>query len=196
MAERERELSTVEMTVLGLTFRQGPCTTYAVMREFSTAASTFYKSRAGTTYSVVKRLVSFGLLSQTADQIEVTPAGLDVLRQWLLPPIPLPDVAHSADLVRLRFYFLNLLTREEQLETIDHALGKLHNFLATCESLLPEHEKLGDKVGVLAVFGSVMETRTRIEYLNIVRKWIESPPPDGEAWSPQLLVLAAQTQKV
>ncbi|MFI5384628.1 MAG: hypothetical protein ACHQ50_00755 [Fimbriimonadales bacterium] len=174
---RSRALSTIEMTILGIAWLRGPCTTYTIMKELATSASTYYKSRAGTAYSVVDRLVGFKLLEQMTGQgdggeklIKVTESGVDALRKWLTPPIPLPDIAHSADLIRLRFFFLGVLEPEKRLTFIDDALAGLRKHLARCEALIPENEAIGDHFGALATLAVVLETKARIQWLEIVRE--------------------------
>ena len=164
------------MSVLGLTWLRGPCTTYAIMRELSTSESTYYKSRAGTTYSVATRLATFGLIHEAAGSkavrenlIEATPAGVVTLQKWLAPPIPLRDIAHSADLLRLRFFFIGILEAEKRIEFIDDALAGLRSHLLRCEALIPENEAIGDHFGALATLSIVLETKARIVWLETVR---------------------------
>ena len=57
----------MEYTVLGIAWKRGPCTTYALMMELSTSTSTFYKKRAGTTYPLVERLIKNVYLQQSAE---------------------------------------------------------------------------------------------------------------------------------
>lgn len=175
-----RKLSTVELTVLGLTYLRGPCTIYAVMKELSLSESSYHKSRAGTAYSVSRRLIEFGLLAQTDTDdhfVQITQKGISAIQDWLRPPLPMQDIAHSADLIRLRFFFLNAIEVPERLAFIDNAIESLHVFLATCEALLPVNEAIGDYFGVLATLSTLIETRARIQWLQIVRQWIETPIP-------------------
>ena len=173
---KPRPPSTTEMSVLGLTWLRGPCTTYAIMKELSTSASTYYKSRAGTTYLVVDRLLRFGYLdqSQSGDAgeklISVSKAGAETLRSWLTPPIPMQAIAHSADLIRLRFFFLGILDHETRLAFIDDAIAGLQVHLKRCEDLIPQNEAIGDQFGALATISVVLETKARIEWLQIVRR--------------------------
>ncbi|MEQ1823590.1 MAG: hypothetical protein ABL949_13855 [Fimbriimonadaceae bacterium] len=185
-----RKLSTIELTVLGLTHLRGPCTIYAVMKELSMSESSYHKSRAGTAYSVSKRLLGFGLLEPAEggeNHIQITEAGVAAIQAWLAPPLPMQDIAHSADLIRLRFFFLSVLEPEERIAFIDSALAGLRQFLARCEALLPENEAIGDYFGVLATLSTVLETRARIEWLKIVRKWVENPLGPEEKWSETVL---------
>ena len=82
---KARKLSTIELMLLGLANENGPCSTYMLMKMMSLSGSTFYKSRAGTAYSVTKRLVSAGYFAQVPQDsgdphISVTPKGIEALR--------------------------------------------------------------------------------------------------------------------
>ncbi len=181
------------MTVLGLAWLRGPCTTYAVMKELSTSASSFYKSRAGTAYSVAKRLVQFELLATAEGEgegenlIRITPAGVEALQKWLTPPIPLQDITHSADLIRLRFFFLGVVDAETRIKFIDTTLDGLREFLVKCERLMPENEEIGDYFGVLATLSTIYETRGRIQWLLVVRVWVLDPMSANQKWAETVL---------
>lgn len=188
-----RKLSNIEMTVLGMAWLRGPCTIYSIMKELSSSESTYHKSRAGTAYSVSKRLLGFKLLenapSTQGDEklVRITESGIEELKKWLAPPVPLPDVAHSADLLRLRFFFLGVTDQQARLAFIDDSLKGLHIFLERCEGLVYANEEIGDYYGALATLSSVLETRARIEWMKIVRKWVESPIPDEQGWAKTIL---------
>ena len=108
------------------------------MKELSLSASSYHKSRAGTAYSVAKRLLESGLLehhqSNHEDErlINITARGVEALQQWISNPVPAPDIAHSADLLRLRFFFLGAVDQDQRLAFIDHALELLRSFCQEC----------------------------------------------------------------
>jgi DNA-binding PadR family transcriptional regulator len=190
----QRKLSSIELTVLGLAWLRGPCTTYAIMKELSMSASTFHKSRAGTAYSIAKRMVRFGYLelsdpaSKSPDSlVKITEEGIVQLRDWLTPPIPLPDIAHSADLLRLRFFFLGVVEQDKRLEFIDDSLKVMQNFLRQCEALISANQELGDYFGALATLSMVLEIKARITWLTTVRKWVEDPLTPDIDWAQVLL---------
>ncbi len=180
----QRNLSTIELSVLGLAWLRGPCTIYAIMKELSTSGSSYYKSRAGTAYSVAKRLLSFGLLAETSENtIQITEAGVTAIQAWLAPPIPLPDIAHSADLIRLRFFFVGIVPMADRLAFIDSSIEGLTEFLEKCKSLLKDNEDIGDYFGVLATMSTVLETEARIAWLRIVRDLVENPMAPDAPWA-------------
>lgn len=151
--------------------------------------SSYHKSRAGTAYSVANRLVKFNLIEPFAPDeeshersIRITESGVDALREWLTPPIPMPDIAHSADLIRLRFFFLGALEPSQRIAFIDSSLVGLQEFLGKCEELIPKNEEIGDYFGVLATLSTVLETRARIEWLLLVREWVQRPSTTKIPW--------------
>lgn len=183
-----KKFSTVEMTVLGMTWLRGPCTIYAVMKELSSSASTYHKSRAGTAYSISKRLLDLGLIEKLdGDLVQVSQEGEKVLRDWTGPDVPMMDVAHSADLLRLRFFFLEILPPEQRLEFVDKSIASLEIFLARCKGLIPQNQEIGDYFGALATVCSVLETQARIEWLRMVRDWVQSPMPEDADWTKAIL---------
>ena len=164
------------------------------MKELGTSESTYHKSRAGTAYSVSKRMLEFGLLEPNESSVpgdeklvRITPDGINALQEWLTPPIPLPDIAHSADLIRLRFFFLGVIDQDKRLAFIDDTLKGLENFLARCEALIQANEDIGDYFGALATISSILETRARIEWLKIAREWVVDPMDSSEDWSDKIL---------
>lgn len=185
----QRKLSTIELTVLGLAWTNGPCTTYVLMKELSTAGSTYYRSRAGTTYSVVKRLIGFRLLSCEGDQVQITEEGKQCLRAWVKPPIPEQDVAHSADLLRLRLYYFALLEPDEQISFITEARRELSTHLGRVEWMIEESERLGDYFGVLALSNAVLETKARLRWLDLIEPFVREPIQDQKTWAKTILSL-------
>lgn len=168
-------LSTTDYTVLAIIWRDGPCTTYVVMRDLASSPSTFYRNRASSTYRVAQRLTDLGLVEQVDEDvgsrgerlIQVTPDGLEALRSWLSPPIPRVEIAHTIDLVRLRMFFLKALPPEERLRFVDDAIAFLRELEAANEERV---EKPTDPFQEMGSLGTLLETRARIEWLERVRE--------------------------
>ncbi len=186
MKKVERKLSNLECTVLGLAWLRGPCSIYSIMKDLSVSASSYHQSRAGAAYSVAKRLLEFGLLERReTDEVAATEEGVRALREWVSVPIPMADITHSADLIRLRFFFLGAIEKDERLKFIDESIAGLQVFLSECEALLPANEALGEYFGVLATLSTIFETRARIAWLRAVRDLVEHPL-EGD-WSKRAL---------
>lgn len=184
---KTRKLSTIEMTVLGMAYLRGPCTIYAIYKELSASASTYHKSRAGTAYSVSKRLLGFGLLEQAdGESIRLTDAGQNALREWIAPPIPMMDVAHTVDLLRLRFFFLGAVDQDARIGFIDTSIEALQAFEGRALELIARNEEIGDYFGSLATVSLVLETRARISWLRLVRRWVEDPIGPNGSWAEEI----------
>jgi DNA-binding PadR family transcriptional regulator len=189
---KARKLSTIELMLLGLANENGPCSTYMLMKLMSLSGSTFYKSRAGTAYSVTKRLVSAGYFEQVPQEsgdphIKVTDQGVQALREWLIPPISPEEIAHSADLIRLRFYFISVIDADERLAFIDDSLQGLRKRLGFVEKRMRLNAGDGHYFATLAGLSSLMETKARIDWLEHVREWVANPPADNSAWVDKIL---------
>ncbi len=188
-----RKLSSLEQTVLGLVWLRGPVTIYAVMKDLSLSASSYHKSRAGAAYSVAKRLLDFGLIRQADgegegkdNKVVVTAEGSSALREWLSPPLPMADVAHSADLLRLRFFFLGALDQEERLHFIDQSILCLEELKHRCEGLIDENQQIGEYYGALATISSILEAEARIKWLRLVRHLVEQPLSKDADWAEEI----------
>lgn len=188
-----RKLSTIELTVLGMTFLRQPCTIYAVMKELGSSASSYYKSRAGTAYSVANRLISFGLLHQDEDQlIRLTAAGEEALREWLTPPLPIHDIAHSADLIRLRTFFLEIVDAETRMSFLDSAEEGFRQHLSRCEDLLRENQEADDYYGGLATVSAILETQARLKWIQLIREWVRDPQSGNSDWANKMLEMTRE----
>lgn len=191
----DRDLSTLELTILGIVWLRGPCTTYSVMRVLEGAASSYHRSRAGATYSVVKRLLSFGLIVQEDGLVKIAPEGMAALRGWVAGPVPPGEVAHTADLIRLRFHFLEALEPEERVSLIDQALEELQEFEGQLVGLIGSNQEAGEFFGALAAVGSILETRARIRWLTLVRPLVSSPLGGEVDWRQALVSVATEDRK-
>ncbi len=173
----------MEYTVLGIAWKRGPCTTYALMMELSTSTSTFYKKRAGTTYPLVERLIKNGYLQQSAEvgargerSVEVTELGIGALGQWLTDPIDLGEAAHTVDFIRLRTFYLGAVNSKDRAGFIDGALIQLKAHEAACERAIARYKEMGDDFSALATEGVLFETRARLEWLTKTREQFLSIP--------------------
>ncbi|MHB8635563.1 MAG: PadR family transcriptional regulator [Fimbriimonadaceae bacterium] len=172
-----KRLSAIEYTVLGIAWKRGPCTTYALMKELASSTSTYYKARAGTAYPLVERLVQQNLLTHADDVgpkgeklIAVTDAGLAALKHWLTAPLEFSEVAHTVDFVRLRVFYLGAATPGERRALIDDAVAELGEHLRACEGAMARYQTIADVFSTLATQGVVQETKARIKWLTDIRE--------------------------
>ena len=162
----------MEYTVLGIAWKRGPCTTYALMMELSSSTSTFYKKRSSTTYPLVDRLIAMDLLAQSDEvgargerSVVVTEAGMEALQRWLTVPLELGEVAHTVDFVRLRTFYLGAAKPQERERFLASALNQLASHEASCLRAIERYTEMGDEFSALATEGVLFETRARIAWL-------------------------------
>ncbi|MDH4387747.1 MAG: hypothetical protein QE269_03365, partial [Fimbriimonas sp.] len=113
--------------------------------------------------------------------------GVEALREWLIPPISPEEIAHSADLIRLRFYFISVIDADERLAFIDDSLQGLRKRVGFVEERMRLNAGDGHYFATLAGLSSLMETKARIEWLEHVREWVVSPPADNSTWVDEIL---------
>jgi uncharacterized protein (DUF2267 family) len=100
--------------------------------------------------------------------LEITEAGMDVLREWLTPPVSEEEVASTRDLVRLRIYFLGAVPPEQRRALVEDSLEGVRKHLETVEAMVAEHEKEEDPFLALADMGAVYEAKARIAWLESI----------------------------
>lgn len=167
-----RKLTPIEMTALGIAWRHGPCTVYALMREFGLSVSSYYSSRTGTIYPLVERMLESGLMEVDTEncdkgerKVRVSEAGLERLREWITHPDQ-ADFAHTADLIRLRFFYLDAVSPEARLKLVRDSKKGLKDYLALCENRAKHAESEGDVYVEIASRGLILETKARLSWLD------------------------------
>jgi DNA-binding PadR family transcriptional regulator len=175
------KLSPIEYTVLGIAWKRGPCTTYALMKEMSSSTSTFFKNRASTIYPLVERLIKMGLLAQSEDigargerSVVVTESGIIALKFWLTEPLDFGEVAHTVDFVRLRTFYLGAAKPEQRAQFLASAMEQLEAHEASCQRAIDKYKEMGDAFSALASEGVLYETRARKEWLTAAREQLLS----------------------
>lgn len=177
----DRKLSPLEFTVLGILFKRGPCTAYAVMSEFVGSSSSFYRSGAGSIYPLLRRLAKAGILvvtdSPAGDKhYQLGELGLQELRGWFDFSTASDDFSCSLDLLRSRTYFLKVLSPSERDDFFDRAIRGLKVLLARCMADRDGYERRGDPFSTMAMEGTVKETKARIQWLKECRRECRSLP--------------------
>jgi uncharacterized small protein (DUF1192 family) len=121
------------------------------------------------------RLIRFGLVDTFPSPenpedrlVTVSAEGLATLKAWLKPPITEEDIAHSADFVRLRTFFLGVIEPSERIALLEDALGSMKLHLQRCREQFKQSEVEDDEFGPLAMLSIVYETEARIAWLEVV----------------------------
>lgn len=172
-----RKLSTIERTVLGIFWKRGPCTVYAVTKELSNSTSAFYKERASTVYPAAQRLLELGYVEPIGEtgarkdrQIQITAEGLATLESWLSEPIEDEVASHTVDLIRLRVFYLGTISPSARKKFLETSLGCLSAHLHRCHQMIADYERIGDHFSILATRGVIYETEARMNWLKSIEK--------------------------
>ena len=186
MKKPDRELTNLELTALGIVWKTGGCTAYDVLTEFSGSLTAQFHSGAGSVYPLIKRLHQDGYLKQKSvprgkqsrSLYTITAKGRKVLVNWMSPPVD-EAAALTADPIRTRIYFLEILPVQEQLAFLDDVQNRLSEQWKHCENVTREYRQQGNQYGVMAMKGTTMVTRARIAWIAEVRKQIARSDPTG-----------------
>jgi DNA-binding PadR family transcriptional regulator len=170
----DRPLSTLELTVLGVILKRGPCVANAVVNEFVDSQTLVYRSGAGSIYPLMKRMHSAGLLACDKKKYTITDAGIEALRQWIIPPDGLGKISTNLDVLRSRVYFLKLLSEAEIERFFEEAIAGLESTLLTSIESMEYYQGSGDRYSEMAMLGTVRETEARIAWIKEIRKSLGS----------------------
>jgi len=173
--------SDLEMVVLGIVWKWGPMTPYAIRQEFDRAPSSHFSASTGAIYPLVRRLEGSGHLASREEPkgkrprriYDITRQGTESLRSWLRPPLPDGDISVPFDPVRVRLYFLAALPPSERREYIEEVEQRLRGFLGQVTRYHRQYIASGDLLSELAAEGTIEATRSRLRALAIVRKRLD-----------------------
>lgn len=171
-------LSDMEMVVLGIIFKKGPCTSYAVSREFTHSPTTHFSGSAGAIYPAVTRLLGRKYLRSMESTrgrrprltYRVTPKGRTALRKWLTPPLPESAARITYDPIRVRAFFLAVLSTAERRAFVDEAQKKVRDQYPVLEAEMERLEAEGDAFSILAMEGMLHVMEARLNWLSELRK--------------------------
>ncbi|MHC5001706.1 MAG: PadR family transcriptional regulator [Planctomycetota bacterium] len=172
------ERSDLEHVVLGIVWKMGPMTPYAIRREFLTSPTPHFSGSAGAIYPLVRRLESDRLLDSEAvargrrrgRQYRITDRGLAMLRRWLRPPIPDADAGSTFDPLRVRVYFLAALPRTQRERYLDEAIAALRARRPQIVADERRYADSGDAYSRLASRGIRLSLEARLRWLADVRR--------------------------
>lgn len=173
-AEGEQDgthLTELEGAALGIIWKKGTCSSYAVMREFATSRSSTWSASAGAVYPALRRLQEMGLISAATDNrkrtVALSAAGMSALRKWLeIRPAMGGVTGHP---IRTRMFFLDALPADsDRIAFLDAAEAETSRALGEVAAYI---EALPD--GDSEVWGSVgaaIELKARQRWLRWMRK--------------------------
>jgi DNA-binding PadR family transcriptional regulator len=172
------ELSDMELVILGVVWKRGPCTGYAVAKEFATSPSSHFSGSAGAVYPAVRRLARERYLEGAAGHqgrrrrrtYTITRRGWDALRRWLAPPVPEDAARITYDPIRTRAYFLAALPPKRRVAFLADAERQLRRQLPVIEAECERYREAGDEFSALAMGGGLYVIRARLKWITQMRR--------------------------
>jgi DNA-binding PadR family transcriptional regulator len=179
-----RDVTELEGCVLGLVWEQGPCTAYALRREFLTSPSPQWSGSAGAIYPLVARLERQGLIRSIEQATGkrrgkgylLTKSGFDHFARWLGPPLSPQTIGVPMDPLRTRVRFLEALPLAERESFLQEAEAMLRAEIVDAEkdnATTGFREKWYDK---LTGRGVVTILRARLAW---IREVARAGAPEG-----------------
>jgi DNA-binding PadR family transcriptional regulator len=172
-------LSDVEACALGVVWQHGPCTAYAVRKEFAASHTPRWSASAGSIYPVLRRLVERRLVRPTAEdwgprsrtRFALTARGLAALRRWVAPPFDAALAGPPYDPLRTRSCFLDARSPAQRIQFVHEAVRATRAALAALRDANPDStfERLARR-------GSVLALAARLRGLDELAAAVGCPP--------------------
>jgi DNA-binding PadR family transcriptional regulator len=170
------KLRALELAVLGLAWKSGPCTPYAIRQHFIESPSSHWSGSAGAIYPLITRLERRGLLrsrdgtrgARPGRAYSLTPRGLAHLQEWLSAPLPLEDVSVTFDPIRTRLLFLGAVPPARRRRLLHDARAKLGAEVKEARELHARHSRGTDRFEALASLGALLVMQARLRWLTRV----------------------------
>ncbi len=172
------DLTDLEAAVLGVVWSDGPCTAYAVRKQFQESISSHWSASTGSIYPLMRRLADRGLIAgrvlhrgrRPGREYHITPPGRQALRGWIGPPVDRTAVDGTFDPLRTRTFFLGLLDQGELASWLDSAAAELKRLEKITLERIAELESDGSRFALLATRNALGEVRARKAWLVTVRR--------------------------
>jgi DNA-binding PadR family transcriptional regulator len=161
--------SELEGAVLGVIWREGPCTAYTVRKRFVASPSPQWSGSAGAIYPLVRRLEKKRLLASRiltgtkrgGRLFTLTSAGQQMLNEWIKPPLSPMVTGVPADPLRTRIGFLGALIPAERRIFIEAALQGNDAEIQTTLLEIKDSREENDHWHLLAAQGALACLRAR-----------------------------------
>jgi DNA-binding PadR family transcriptional regulator len=171
-----RDLTELEGCVLGLIWQLGPCTAYAIRKEFLSSASPYWSGSAGAIYPLIGRLEGRRLIGaadgsagrRRGTRYSLTPGGRAALRRWLGPPLDDATLGIPPDPLRTRMRFLGALPPARKLSLLSEAERRVRAHLARVEEQCERYRRAGEPHAYLMARGAVRMQRARLDWIREV----------------------------
>ena len=172
----EKKLTDLEAAVLGVIWRDGPCTPYAIRQHFQGSPSPRWSGSAGAIYPLVRRLEQKQLVTSAPGKrgkraqrdYRISRDGARIFRKWLRNPDTSTDLALVHDPLRTRILFLSALTSEQSREFVERSLIDLQHQASKIKKELKQLSDADDRCRYLGARNAMLLTKARIQWLEEV----------------------------
>jgi DNA-binding PadR family transcriptional regulator len=155
---------------------KGPCTPYALRREFLDSPSQYWSASSGAVYPLVIRLKKRGLIrvkGTTGDDREgslyvLTAAGSRALGDWLARLDAPASIGVPPDPLRSRVAFFSLLAPETRQKFVDNAIRELTISIERVRAHTEREKARGKTFEALVSAGAQRMVESRLAWLTDV----------------------------
>ncbi len=176
----ERDITDLEGSVLGVVGVRGPCTPYAVRKEFQRSATPYWSGSAGAIYPVIERLSQRKLIKavSTTDDgragklYALTAKGKKVLKNWLYPAETSQLVGTPPDPLRTRIEFMEMLGPEKRKQFLIEVRSGLEEQLRKVKEKGDENDS-SNYLEYLSVRGGIIAAEARLNWISEVEEILD-----------------------
>ena len=173
-----KSLTELECCVLGVVWREGPCTAYDLRKIFERSLTTSWRASTGSIYPLVRKLEKMGLVTVVAvgaskrnsRSITITKAGLSKVRNWVCD---VPDWIGEplADPIRTRFYFLQTIAKPKREAVLEEWMSLTRAAIEAVEMEIRKFVELEDTIETVSHQGALMQLQARENWLAMLRPY-------------------------
>ena len=172
----------LEAAVLGVVWKNGSCTPYAIRQHFLESSAPRWSGSAGAIYPLVRRLETRGLVRSRPSvrgrraqrDFRITRLGGTALKRWLRAPIAFGNGTLIHDPLRTRMLFLSVLPPEEALSFVLDALAALRRALQHAQKDCRENAIGENQFMHFAARNALLVTRARVKWLAEVQERLKA----------------------
>lgn len=128
-----QNLSNLEFLVLGVIWRDGPCTAYRIRQEFAESPNSFWSGSQGAIYPLLRKLESCKLIDVRANTddkrktklVSINRAGKRKLISWYDISRPTELLLQEYDSIRTQLFFIKVLPVSKSKKYLDNLMHLL-----------------------------------------------------------------------
>ncbi len=172
-----QSLTELECCVLGVVWRDGPCTAYDIRKSFEQSATTSWRASTGSIYPLIRKLEKKGLVTvyavigskRQSKLIRITKEGLSKVEEWVsVSPDWLGESV--ADPIRTRFQFLETIAKPKRKAVLDEWITRTCSAIDCIETEIQNFDKAADQVEILSHRGVLLQLQARQKWLELLKQ--------------------------